>query len=90
MVADSCSSAGVHSWHAGAVQFLFRLPDGTRYIHCGDMRFCRDLLQNEHLRSFVGADAVYLDTTYCKLKHQFPPQVLRAWSTAFHVTELHI
>ena len=29
---------------------------------------------NEHLQRFVGADAVFLDTTYCKAKHQFPPQ----------------
>ena len=29
---------------------------------------------NEHLQRFVGADAVFLDTTYCKSKHQFPPQ----------------
>jgi DNA ligase-1 len=56
------------------VQFLFRLPGGERYIHCGDMRFCPGLLGNEHLQRFVGAQAVFLDTTYCKLKHQFPPQ----------------
>ena len=72
--------------YAGAVQFLFRLPDGARYVHCGDMRFCRGLLDNEHLRRFVGADAVYLDTTYCKLKHQFPPQVQHHISCCRHRT----
>ena len=61
---------------AGAVQFLFQLPDGRKYIHCGDMRFGEHLMGNEHLQRFVGADGVFLDTTYCKAKHQFPPQVL--------------
>ena len=60
---------------AGAVQFLFKLPDGRKYIHCGDMRFGKHLMDNQHLQRFVGADGVYLDTTYCKTKHQFPPQV---------------
>ena len=60
---------------AGAVQFLFKLPDGRKYIHCGDMRFGKHLMNNEHLQRFIGADGVYLDTTYCKTKHQFPPQV---------------
>ena len=62
---------------AGAVQFLFKLPDGRKYIHCGDMRFGEHLMGNEHLQRFVGADGVFLDTTYCKAKHQFPPQVLK-------------
>ncbi len=61
---------------AGAVQFLFKLSDGRKYIHCGDMRFGEHLMGNKHLQRFVGADGVFLDTTYCKAKHQFPPQVL--------------
>jgi len=63
------------TYGAGAVQFLFQLPDGRKFIHCGDMRFGNHLMSNEHLQRFVGADGVFLDTTYCKAKHQFPPQV---------------
>ena len=36
----------------GAVQFLFRLPDGRRYVHCGDMRFAPSLLDSPHLQGF--------------------------------------
>ena len=36
----------------GAVQFLFRLPDGRRFIHTGDMRFSPALLANPHLQQF--------------------------------------
>ena len=67
--------SGQGACHAGAVQFLFRLPDGSRYVHCGDMRYCAAMQNNEQLQGFVGADAVFLDTTYCKGKYQFPPQV---------------
>ena len=60
----------------GAVQFLFQLPDGgPRYVHCGDMRFCAALKDDPHLRRFVGARAVFLDTTYCNPRFTFPLQV---------------
>ncbi|KAL4419767.1 hypothetical protein ABPG75_006865 [Micractinium tetrahymenae] len=58
----------------GAVQFLFRLPDGRRYIHTGDMRFAPALLDNPHLQAFRGCDALFLDTTYCNPRYTFPPQ----------------
>ncbi|KAL4435464.1 hypothetical protein ABPG77_006226 [Micractinium sp. CCAP 211/92] len=58
----------------GAVQFLFRLPDGRRYIHTGDMRFALVLLDNPHLQAFRGCDALFLDTTYCNPRYTFPPQ----------------
>ena len=61
----------------GAVQFLFQLPDGgARYVHCGDMRFCAALTEDKHLKRFVGARAVFLDTTYCNPRFTFPLQVL--------------
>lgn len=59
----------------GAVQFLFELPNGEKYIHCGDMRFGSHLLQNTYLKNFQDANAVFLDTTYCNAKYTFPPQV---------------
>ena len=58
----------------GAVQFLFKLSDGRRFIHTGDMRFSPSFLQNPHLQAFKNCDAMYLDTTYCKPKHVFPLQ----------------
>lgn len=58
----------------GAVQFLFELPNGEKYIHCGDMRFGQHLLQNLHLKQFQDANAVFLDTTYCNPRFTFPPQ----------------
>ena len=60
----------------GAVQFLFELPNGEKYIHCGDMRFGPHLLQNPHLKYFQDANAVFLDTTYCNPKYTFPAQVI--------------
>lgn len=60
----------------GAVQFLFTLPNGKKYVHCGDMRFCPTMLANSFLKRFRGAHAVFLDNTYCNPKHDFPLQVL--------------
>lgn len=36
----------------GAVQFLFRLPDGRRYIHSGDMRYTPAWQDSPHLQAF--------------------------------------
>ena len=58
----------------GAVQFLFRLPSGERYVHCGDMRFSPKLLDSPLLAAYRNCTAVYLDTTYCNPRFTFPPQ----------------
>lgn len=59
----------------GAVQFLFRLPDGRKIVHTGDFRFSADqMLTCPNLADFKGADAVYLDTTYANPKYKFAPQ----------------
>ncbi|XP_015169081.1 DNA ligase 1 isoform X3 [Solanum tuberosum] len=62
----------------GAVQFLFKVPvsDGKfeRYVHTGDFRYCDDMKLEPVLNAFVGADAVFLDTTYCHPKFIFPSQ----------------
>ena len=62
----------------GAVQLLFRQPHdggGKKVIHTGDFRFnAETMLQCPHLAAFRGADELYLDTTYAKSKHAFPPQ----------------
>jgi hypothetical protein len=46
-----------------------------RYVHTGDMRFSHSMKQvSSPLCAFVGADAVFLDTTYCNPKFVFPSQ----------------
>ncbi|MCD9642954.1 hypothetical protein HAX54_030022 [Datura stramonium] len=62
----------------GAVQFLFKVPVNNgkfeRYVHTGDFRYCDDMKLGPVLNAFVGADAVFLDTTYCHPKFIFPSQ----------------
>ncbi len=47
----------------------------SRYIHCGDMRFHAAYYKDPLVQQFKGADAVFLDTTYCKERYTFPTQV---------------
>nr|KYP65003.1 DNA ligase 1 [Cajanus cajan] len=62
----------------GAVIFLFSIPRPPaaplRYVHTGDFRFSNTLISEPALAPFVGADAVFLDTTYCNPKFKFPSQ----------------
>ena len=58
----------------GAVQLLFRLPGGQRYVHCGDFRFHARMLADARLAAFQRAAALYLDTTYCQPNFCFPLQ----------------
>uniref|UniRef100_A0A0D9V485 DNA ligase (ATP) n=1 Tax=Leersia perrieri TaxID=77586 RepID=A0A0D9V485_9ORYZ len=60
----------------GAVQFLFRSsgPNAERYVHTGDFRFSQSMRTESNLLEFIGADAVFLDTTYCNPKFTFPSQ----------------
>ncbi|KAE9595182.1 hypothetical protein Lal_00009269 [Lupinus albus] len=58
----------------GAVQFLFNIPTGERFVHTGDFRFCKSMILEPSLAPFIGADAVFLDTTYCNPKFVFPSQ----------------
>ncbi|CAM6126062.1 unnamed protein product [Calypogeia fissa] len=76
---DGCEVTLVDANHCpGAVQFLFRVPDKNggwqRYVHCGDMRFSPAMKSEASLCDFVGADAVFLDTTYCNPRYVFPSQ----------------
>ncbi|PKA59712.1 DNA ligase 1 [Apostasia shenzhenica] len=57
----------------GAVQFLFEVGP-ERYIHTGDFRFHDSMKLDPFLQKFVGADALFLDTTYCNPKFVFPSQ----------------
>lgn len=68
----------------GAVQFLFRVPVGHadameegfhRYVHTGDMRYASLMQEDASLAEYIGADAVFLDTTYCNPKFIFPSQL---------------
>jgi len=58
----------------GAVQLLFRLPDGRSFIHTGDMRFHQSLKHNPHLQRFRFCSQLFLDTTYCNQRYSFPSQ----------------
>ncbi|KAM0875978.1 hypothetical protein ACQ4PT_036453 [Festuca glaucescens] len=60
----------------GAVQFLFTSPGprAERYVHTGDFRYTPSMRSNPNLLEFVGADALFLDTTYCNPKFTFPSQ----------------
>eukprot|EP00250_Pteridium_aquilinum_P016688 c2323_g1_i1 orf=120-1430(+) len=77
---DSCRVTLVDANHCpGAVQFLFQVPTEKsdvfmRYVHTGDMRYSSDMNADPSLCDFVGADAVFLDTTYCNPKFVFPAQ----------------
>lgn len=48
--------------------------ESPRYVHTGDFRFNREMLLDLNLGEFIGADAVFLDTTYCHPKFVFPTQ----------------
>ncbi|KAF7822283.1 DNA ligase 6 isoform X2 [Senna tora] len=76
---DGCEITLVDANHCpGAVQFLFKIPGAggkcERYVHTGDFRFSKAMKSEPLLDAFVGADAVFLDTTYCHPKFQFPTQ----------------
>ncbi|XP_054810637.1 DNA ligase 6-like isoform X2 [Prosopis cineraria] len=76
---DGCEVTLVDANHCpGAVQFLFKIPgvDGKceRYVHTGDFRFSKAMKLEPLLAPYIGADAVFLDTTYCHPKFQFPSQ----------------
>ncbi|CAA0839643.1 DNA LIGASE 6 [Striga hermonthica] len=65
----------------GAVQFLFKVPVDSeavvgfeKYVHTGDFRYCAEMKNETAISHFIGADAVFLDTTYCNPKFVFPSQ----------------
>eukprot|EP00899_Mesostigma_viride_P009391 jgi/Mesvir1/18453/Mv14307-RA.1 len=61
----------------GAAMLLFKrsTTEGTLlYLHSGDMRYADWMAHDPLLRQCKGAAALYLDTTYCNPRYQFPPQ----------------
>ncbi|KAL2645294.1 hypothetical protein R1flu_012881 [Riccia fluitans] len=79
VIIDGCEVVLVDANHCpGAVQFLFRVPgeagDFLRYVHCGDMRYHPFMKSEPSLCDFMGADAMFLDTTYCNPRYVFPSQ----------------
>ncbi|KAJ4959815.1 hypothetical protein NE237_019725 [Protea cynaroides] len=76
---DGCSVTLIDANHCpGAVQFLFQIPGlegkDERYVHTGDFRFSNSMKQEPLLNGYTGADAIFLDTTYCNPKFVFPLQ----------------
>lgn len=45
-----------------------------KYVHTGDFRYCEEMKNESVFSEFIGADAVFLDTTYCNPKFVFPSQ----------------
>ncbi|KAF5180932.1 Dna ligase [Thalictrum thalictroides] len=77
---DGCEVTLIDANHCpGAVQFLLKIPDENgkykRYVHTGDFRFSNSMKFEPLVKEFVGADLVFLDTTYCNPKFVFPAQV---------------
>lgn len=68
----------------GSAIFLFESVGDdvpvTRYLHCGDFRVNKPMLQHEVLKPFLRPkatqtlDKVYLDTTYLTFHYDFPKQ----------------
>eukprot|EP01041_Mallomonas_annulata_P004781 gene4781-9512_t len=71
----------------GAVVLLFTFKDGKQVLHTGDFRWSRALLKSSQSWKDLAASGgdmssvstrsplvVYLDTTYCDTKYDFPPQ----------------
>ncbi|XP_042500637.1 DNA ligase 6 isoform X2 [Macadamia integrifolia] len=76
---DGCGVTLIDANHCpGAVQFLFQIPvlqgKDERYVHTGDFRFSNSMKQEPLLSGYAGADAIFLDTTYCNPKFVFPSQ----------------
>ncbi|KAA8530607.1 hypothetical protein F0562_005316 [Nyssa sinensis] len=76
---DGCEVSLIDANHCpGAVQFLFKIPgvDGKceRYVHTGDFRYSNPMKLEPIMSKFIGADAIFLDTTYCNPKFVFPSQ----------------
>ncbi|XP_078431093.1 DNA LIGASE 6 isoform X2 [Wolffia australiana] len=77
---DGCEVTLVEANHCpGAVQFLFSVFDDEiggcrKYVHTGDFRFNEAMRSDRFLRCFVGAEAVFLDTTYCNPRFCFLSQ----------------
>ena len=60
----------------GAIMFLFHLNDGRRVLHTGDFRYkpsmCFATSLSATLREGGRLNLLYLDTTYCDPRYNFP------------------
>lgn len=57
----------------GAAIILFQLPGGQRILHTGDFRACKGMQTYPELLS-SRIFSLYLDTTYCNPRYNFPLQ----------------
>ncbi|XP_077286611.1 DNA cross-link repair 1A protein-like isoform X2 [Arctopsyche grandis] len=57
----------------GSVMIVFTLPNGQNILHCGDFRATNSMHTNPFLKN-TNFDLIYLDTTYCDPKYDFPSQ----------------
>lgn len=76
----------------GSAIFLFEskghLVEPKKYLHCGDFRVNKAMIQNKHLLKYNSPgstdklDKVYLDTTYLTFHYNFPKQEVVCEQTA--------
>ncbi|GLJ09471.1 hypothetical protein SUGI_0110240 [Cryptomeria japonica] len=79
LLIDGCEVTLIDANHCpGAVQILVRVyasgGDIRKYVHTGDMRYDSQMKLEPALFDFIGADTLFLDTTYCNPKFVFPSQ----------------
>eukprot|EP00850_Spirogloea_muscicola_P002495 SM000009S23624 [mRNA] locus=s9:1126881:1136155:- [translate_table: standard] len=93
LAADRVSCAGAELQLRGPLLvplatnlFVLMQFDLEMYVHVGDMRYDSAMRADPHLAAFVGADAVFLDTTYCNPRYVFPDQ---AESVAYVADTVH-
>ncbi|XP_019859070.1 PREDICTED: DNA cross-link repair 1A protein-like [Amphimedon queenslandica] len=57
----------------GSVLLLFKLPSGKVILHTGDFRLSHSMIDHNFFLT-TPIDTLFLDTTYCSARYDFPPQ----------------
>ncbi|XP_047110862.1 DNA cross-link repair 1A protein-like [Schistocerca piceifrons] len=57
----------------GSIMLLFQLPDGRNFLHVGDFRY-HGVMKSFPAIQHCSINKLFLDTTYCDPKYDFPSQ----------------